>query len=110
MMVDPESYIAACMVFEVIHSRGLGRFVTMTIRTRVFPFVKGQVKKASLFARELHWCIKRGAFGGGGEDDDDDAIGNYLAQADTIRRRTTTSFIIHGVQETDSEKQWSQIV
>eukprot|EP00117_Sycon_ciliatum_P005103 scpid77262/ scgid9181/ len=91
MMVDPESYIAACMVFEVIHSRGLGRFVTMTIRTRVFPFVKGQVKKASLFARELHWCIKRGAFGGGGEDDDDDAIGNYLAQADTIRRRTTTS-------------------
>eukprot|EP00117_Sycon_ciliatum_P032888 scpid76832/ scgid25417/ len=91
MVFQPEAYIAACLAFKVMTSRGLGRFVTMTIRTRVFPFVKGQVKKASLFARELHWCIKRGAFGGGGEDDDDDAIGNYLAQADTIRRRTTTS-------------------
>eukprot|EP00117_Sycon_ciliatum_P025842 scpid64850/ scgid21360/ len=94
MMVDPESYIAACMVFEVIHSRGLGRFVTMIVDTRVFPVSRDKLNWALLMARELHWSIKRGVVGR-----DNGAIGNYLVQADTTRRRSATSFIIHGMAE-----------
>eukprot|EP00117_Sycon_ciliatum_P002496 scpid67231/ scgid7697/ len=94
MVFQPEAYIAACLAFKVMTSRGLGRFVTMIVDTRVFPVSRDKLNWALLMARELHWSIKRGVVGR-----DNGAIGNYLVQADTTRRRSATSFIIHGMAE-----------
>ncbi|XP_065181023.1 uncharacterized protein LOC135811713 [Sycon ciliatum] len=99
MVFQPEAYIAACLAFEVMSSRGLGRFVTMIVDTRVFPVSRDKLNWALLMARELHWSIKRGVGGS-----DNGAIGNYLVQADTTRRRSATSFIIHGMAEEEVDR------